>query len=124
MDLARFGARFGLHPPKTASSVNVAAIGDKKYLGPVGCPGRADFMINLTVVVTRQAAAIFSGQTLHVLQLAICEISDEEVKVSVERSGNEGHPLPVGREARLNINRTSLRELPGTPGFQVQRPKF
>ena len=71
MNLARFGAGFRFHAPETAGAVNVAAIGDEKNLGPVGRPGRADFMIELAVVVTGQGAAVLSGQTLDVLQFAI-----------------------------------------------------
>ena len=53
-------------------------------------------MIVLAVIVTRESAAVLAGQALDVFQFAIAELPDEDVKASIERSGNEGDPLTVG----------------------------
>ena len=58
--------------------------------------GQADFVIDLAIVVAPQFAAVLSGQTLHVLQFAITESPNKNMKVSVERSRNECDSLAIG----------------------------
>ena len=96
----------------------------KRISFPSGRPGRADFVIVLAVVVARKSAAVLAGQALDVFQFAVAELSDEDVEASVERSGNEGDPLAIGRETRLQVDCSTGRELLRAFRFQVQGPEF
>ena len=65
-------------------------------------------MIELAVVVTRQRALVFAGQTLHIAQAAIFEASNKNMEVSVIRAGNECEALAIGRKPRFDIHSAAM----------------
>src|SRR5437588_5327040 len=66
MYFARFGARFRLHAPETTRPINVPAVRNENQFRTVRRPCRADLVIELTVVIARQFASIFSCEALHI----------------------------------------------------------
>src|SRR2546430_5640877 len=66
MYFVRFGARFRLHAPETTRPINVPAVRNENQFRTVRRPCRADLVIELTVVIARQFASIFSCEALHI----------------------------------------------------------
>src|SRR5271169_1690205 len=75
VDFACLSAGFCFHPPEAAGAVGVAAIGNEQQLFSVRRPRRADLVVKLAVVVTRQVAASFAGEALHIAKFAVSELA-------------------------------------------------
>src|SRR5207245_10790073 len=89
MNFMCFGAGLRLHPPESASAVDVAAVGNEENLITIARPDWTDFVIELAVVITWQIGGSLSSQALHVPEFTTAEIGDENMKVSLVQSGDE-----------------------------------
>ncbi len=95
MNFMRFGAGLRLHPPESPGSVNVPMVRDKQDLAAISRPHRADFVIELAVVITWQIAASLSCQALHVPEFTAAEIGDENMKVPLVQSRDKRQAFAI-----------------------------
>src|SRR5437667_12442454 len=96
MNFMCFGAGLRLHPPESASAVDVAAVGNEENLITIARPDWTDFVIELAVVITWQIAGSLSSQALHVPEFTTAEIGDENMKMSLVQRGDKRHAFAVG----------------------------
>src|SRR5581483_6544583 len=124
VNLARVGSRLSLHPPKSARAVYMSTIGDKHDVIAVRRPCGADLMVEGAVVITRQRTFVLASQPLDIRQIAVCELPDEDMETSVERSRDKCNALAIRRESRLDIYRSAVCQLARLAGLQVESPEF
>src|SRR5207244_12068358 len=88
MNFMCFGAGLRLHPPESASAVDVAAVGNEENLITIARPDWTGFVIELAVVIAWQFAAGVSCQALHVPAFPTAGIGDDHLKVSLVYTGD------------------------------------
>jgi Na+-translocating ferredoxin:NAD+ oxidoreductase RNF subunit RnfB len=61
----------------------MSAVGNEQQFHTVCRPGGTDLVVKLAVVIARQGAAVLAGESLNISELAVAEISGEDVEMSV-----------------------------------------
>src|SRR5260370_11520768 len=80
MDLARLRAGLRPHPPKSAGSVDVPSVRNKKNFLSIPRPHRADLMIEHAVVIAGQGTLGFDYQPGYVFHLSVPHFPAQNMK--------------------------------------------
>ena len=111
MDLVRFGAWLRLHAPESAGTVDMATIGNEQNFRAVAGPHRADFVVNLAVVIARKRAEVLRCELLNIGEFTIPEAARKDVEVPLIGGRHKCEQRGVGRESWLDIYCASRGEL-------------
>src|SRR5258708_8120975 len=104
MDLARLRAGLRPHPPKSAGSVDVPAVRNKKNFFSIPRPYRVDLVIEHAVVIAGQGTLGFACQPGYVFQLSVPHFRAKNMKSLVVRGRNKNNLLSTGCPSLLPIH--------------------